>query len=304
MLRNFKLGVKLNLLLAAILITLIVTIGLILSIVLQNYAERAIADKASLLMETMSSVRYYTSTQINPELASRLETEQLFIPQTVPAYSAREVFERLRSNEQYSNFFYKEATLNPTNLRDKADKFETEIINSLKNNPQSQKQGFRSIPGGDIFYIARPLKIEQESCLRCHGVPEDAPSSQIATYGSDNGFGWKFNEIVGAQIVFLPAGEVIKDSRNLRYLVVGTVFALLLPAIALLNVFLKFTITDPIDKISSLSKKLSTGDMEVEFEQKSKDEIGILAASLNRLKISLKMAMEMLGQQSDSSRPD
>ena len=36
------------------------------------------------------------------------------------------------------------------------------------------------------------------------------------------------------------------------------------------------------------------GDMDTEFEQKGNDEIGILAASLNRLKVSLKMAMEML----------
>ncbi|MDJ0899219.1 MAG: HAMP domain-containing protein [Xenococcus sp. MO_188.B8] len=46
--------------------------------------------------------------------------------------------------------------------------------------------------------------------------------------------------------------------------------------------------------MSHLSKKLSTGDLEVEFEQQSNDEIGVLAASLNRLKVSLKMAMEML----------
>ena len=46
--------------------------------------------------------------------------------------------------------------------------------------------------------------------------------------------------------------------------------------------------------MSSLSKNLSTGDFSVEFEHKNNDEIGILARSLNRLKVSLKMAMEMI----------
>ena len=32
----------------------------------------------------------------------------------------------------------------------------------------------------------------------------------------------------------------------------------------------------------------------MEFEQKNNDEIGILAASLNRLKVSMKMAIDML----------
>jgi hypothetical protein len=38
------------------------------------------------------------------------------------------VFERLRQTETYANFSYKDATLNPTNPKDKADDFETALI--------------------------------------------------------------------------------------------------------------------------------------------------------------------------------
>lgn len=38
--------------------------------------------------------------------------------------------------------------------------------------------------------------------------------------------------------------------------------------------------------------------MSGEFTQTSKDEIGILAASLNRMKVSLQMAMDMLNSDS------
>ena len=294
MFKNLKLGIKLNILLATILLLLTVSMGLLLSKVLQDYAEQVVVDRALILMETMDSVRNYTSTQVNPELSERLESEQVFLPQTVPAYSAREVFEHLRTEEKYSQFFYKEATLNPTNVRDKADKFEAEIVNSFRNSEMQQTEGFRNIPGGEIFYIARPLKIEKESCLRCHSIPSAAPASLVASYGSDNGFGWKLNEIVGAQIISVPSSEVINSARQLRYLVMGKVVIFLLVASALLNLFLKFTVTDPLKKMSHFSTKLSMGDMDTEFEQKSNDEIGILAASLNRLKVSLKMAMEML----------
>lgn len=247
-----------------------------------------------MLIETMNSIRNYTNTQITPELSDRLETEEVFLPQTIPAYSAREVFEHLRSREEYSQFFYKEATLNPTNVRDKADQFETEIVNFFRDNPEEQKQGFRSIPGGEIFYIARPLKIEKESCLRCHGDPKAAPASQISSYGSDNGFGWKLNEIVAAQVISVPSSQVFNAARQLRYLVISKFVIFLLVTGILLNLFLRFTITKPLKKMSYSSKQLSMGDMDIEFEQKTNDEIGILAASLNRLKISLKMAMDML----------
>ncbi|HEY9770492.1 MAG TPA: DUF3365 domain-containing protein [Coleofasciculaceae cyanobacterium] len=294
MYKNLKLGTKLNILLAIILIFLTAAVGIVLSLVLQDYAEQVVVDRASLLIESMNSIRNYTSTQINPELSSRLETEEVFLPQTVPAYSAREVFEHLRTDEQYNQFFYKEATLNPTNVRDKADKFETEIVESFQNNSEAQMQGFRSIPGGEIFYIARPLKIEKESCLRCHSDPKVAPASLIASYGSDNGFGWQLNEIVGAQIISVPSSQVLDAARQLRNLVITKVVIFLLLASVLLNLFLKFTITDPLKKMSYASKQLSMGDMDMEFEQKSNDEIGILAASLNRLKVSIKMAMDML----------
>ena len=294
MYKNLKLGLKLNILLAIIVLFLTIVSGVILSRVLQGYAEQVIVDQASILIETMNSIRNYTSTQIYPELSSRLETEEVFLPQTIPAYSAREVFEHLRSDEEYGQFFYKEATLNPTNIRDKADKFETEIVNSFIANPEEQRQGFRSIPGGEIFYIARPLKIEKETCLRCHGDPKDAPASQIASYGSDNGFGWKMNEIVAAQIISVPSSQVFNAARQLRNLVIGKILIFLFLASILLNLFLKLTITDPLKKMSYSSKQLSMGDMDMEFEQKNNDEIGILAASLNRLKVSLKMAMDML----------
>jgi HAMP domain-containing protein len=297
MYKNLKLGLKLNLLLAIILLLLVITMGFILSGVLQNYAEQEIVNRASMLMATMNSIRNYTSTQINPELSARLETEQIFLPQTVPAYSAREVFENLRSQEQYSQFFYKEATLNPTNVRDKADQFEAEIIQSFRNSSIEQQQGFRSIPGGKIFYIAHPLKVEKESCLRCHSIPNLAPASLVASYGSDNGFGWKLNEIVGAQIISVPSSQVINAAKELRNLVISKVLIFLLIASILLNLFLKLTITEPLKKMSDASKQLSLGNMETEFEQKTNDEIGILAASLNRLKVSLKMAMEMLENQ-------
>jgi HAMP domain-containing protein len=46
--------------------------------------------------------------------------------------------------------------------------------------------------------------------------------------------------------------------------------------------------------MAQLSKQVSTGDMKGEFEHPAHDEIGILAASLNRMKVSLEMAMNML----------
>ena len=296
MLKNLKIGIKLNILLLLIFLVVIITSGSILSFILNKNAQRIVSDQALLLIETMGSVRDYTSTKIYPELAYRLETDEQFVRPTIPAYSAREIFENLRSRSQYNDFFYKEATLNPTNPRDKADRFETTIVEQFREQPElKQLTGFRrDIASGDLFYIARPLAVTKETCLRCHSTPDLAPPSQIATYGNENGFGWQMNEIVGSQIISVPADRVFQAAWRLKIIAISITGVFLLLAIILINIFLKLTITDPLTKMATLSKKISTGDMSINFEQNSKDEIGILATSLNRLKVSLQMAMEML----------
>ncbi|MBD0302069.1 MAG: DUF3365 domain-containing protein, partial [Tolypothrix sp. T3-bin4] len=174
MLKNLNLKQQFTVLLVVILALGLSLSGFALSSVLKQNAIHDINSTALILMETMTSVRDYTNTQVQPLLENQLEDE--FLPQSVPAYSAREIFENLRQNPKYRDFFYKEATLNPTNLRDKADNFETTTINTFKNKRDLKElSGFRSMPGGDIFYIARPLTITQESCLKCHTSADIAP---------------------------------------------------------------------------------------------------------------------------------
>lgn len=306
MLKNFNLGTKLNLLLLLIFIAMIVISSLIFSYLLTKSTEKVVTDKALLLMESMLSVREYTSEEIRPELAYRLETEERFLAQTVPAYSARRVFENLRNRtDDYNQFFYKEATLNPTNLRDLADRFEVLLVERFQNQKNLKElEGFRRLPGGKIFFVARPLTVSRESCLRCHGQPEDAPRSQILTYGSDNGYGWQLNEVVGAQIVSVPATQVIRNARRLQFSVIAVLCGLLLIAVLILNFSLNAAVVNPLKRMAQLAKQVSMGNMAVEFKHQANDEIGILAASLNRLKVSLQMAMDMLGQSPGDHKPD
>jgi HAMP domain-containing protein len=296
--QKFKLGTKINVLLLSIFLVVVILSGIALSMIIERNAELIVTQKALLLIETMNSVRNYTSTQINPELSSRLEVEDQFLAQTVPAYSAREVFENFRKKEEYKDFFYKEATLNPTNLRDKADQFEKEIVESFKSNPsQKQTTGFRSTPGGDIFYIARPFAISKESCLRCHSDPKLAPKSQLLTYGDKNGFGWKLNDIVGAQMISVPASQVFNEARRLKLIVIGLIVGIFILVLVLINLLLKFTIINPIKKMSQVAQRVSTGDLSEDFQHSAEDEIGVLASSLHRLKVSLELAMNMLNKE-------
>lgn len=300
LLKNLKIATKLNVLLTVIAVITVFLSGGVLSLILSHNAEGVVTDKALVLMETMSAVRNYTSTRVNPELASRLETDYQFLPQTVPAYSAREVFEYFREQGGYKDFVYKEATLNPTNLRDKADEFEAKIVEKFRNDESlEQVSGFRSFNSGDIFYIARPLEVSKESCLRCHSTPDVAPKSLLTTYGRENGFNWKLHEIVGAQMILVPADAVFESAKKLQVSVTSILIVCLALAIILINFFLRFSVTTPLKKMAQLAQRISTGDLSKEFAHPYNDEMGMLAASLNRMKVSLDIAMSMLNSETE-----
>ena len=200
----------------------------------------------------------------------------------------------------YKDFFYKEAPLNPTNLRDKADEFEAKIVEKFRNDKSlEQVSGFRSFNSGDIFYIARPLEVSKESCLRCHSTPDVAPKSLLTTYGRENGFNWKLHEIVGAQMILVPADAVFESAKKLQVSVTSILIVCLALAIILINFFLRFSVTTPLKKMAQLAQRISTGDLSKEFAHPYNDEMGMLAASLNRMKVSLDIAMSMLNSETE-----
>lgn len=126
-----------------------------------------------------------------------------FHPQSVPAFAATEIFGYLR--EKFPNYFYKEATLNPTNPRDRATDWETDIVNQFRGGTgQTEISASRDTPSGLSLFLARPIKVNNVSCLECHSTADKAPPEMIKLYGTANGFGWKLDDIIGAQIVSVP----------------------------------------------------------------------------------------------------
>ena len=301
-LQNLRLGQKFTLLLFVVFLLGMIASGVALASVLNQSTQAQLTAKALMLMETMNSVREYTSSQVGPELADRLETE--FLPETVPAYSAREVFETLRGNQDYAEFFYKEATLNPTNLRDKADGFEAQLVEQFRQagNDQTQMNGFRSTPAGDLYYIARPIRITKASCLDCHSTPAAAPASMIERYGPDNGFGWSLDEVVGAQMISVPAATVLRSARQSMVMILGIFAIVFALATLLVNLWLKRYVVKPLNRMAMTAEAVSMGDTVAEFTVSSKDEVGKLAEAFNRMRLSLQMAMQRLERYREGRR--
>jgi HAMP domain-containing protein len=260
---------------------------------LQNNAKQEVLRNAGLMMEAALAIRGYTVSQVKPHLEAQLA--ETFLPQTVPAFAATETFNALR--KKYPDFTYKEATLNPTNPRDRALEWEADAVNYFRNASASMNEltGERDTPAGRMVYLARPIQIKDPACLACHSVPSAAPASMIKLYGENNGFGWKHMEIVGAQIVSVPMSLPIKNANEAFMVFMGSLAAIFLATFVVLNVMLSVMIIRPISRMSEAADQVSQGDFNVpEFAKKGTDEISGLGTSFNRMRRSLQKALKLI----------
>jgi protein-histidine pros-kinase len=287
-----KLIWKFNVVLLAIFIVGFALTGTISYTILQQNARDEILDNARVMMEAALSSRSYTNTQIKPLLETQLK--YTFLPQSVPAYAATEQFNDLR--KKYPDYSYKEATLNPTNPRNRATDWEADLVNQFRNDTaKTELIGLRETPTGPALYLARPIQIKDPACIVCHSTVAAAPKTMVELYGPANGFGWKVNDIIGAQIVSVPSTLPIqRANRTFRWfmLMLTLVFAF---TFILLNVMLHTIVIRRVKQLSRLADEVSLGHLEAgEFTSKSKDEIGVLTEALSRMNKSLVQAIKML----------
>ena len=261
------------------------------NLLLQN-AREEVVKSAGLMMEAALSVRKYTVDQVRPQLA-KLPPET-FYPQTVPAFAATEVLGGFK--QDYAEYSYKEATLNPTNPRDRAADWEADIVNQFRqSNSDAEITGERDTPTGRQLYLAKPIRITNPACLQCHTSADVAPPAMVKVYGPANGFGWKLNEIIGDQVVSVPMEVPTRNARRSLQTFMGSLGIVFVLVFVVINLMMSLLIVRPIRELSAAADKVSTGDFrQPEFKDKGKDEISVLSASFNRMRRSLKKAMQMI----------
>lgn len=289
-----RLLAKLNLILFSVFIAGFLPTAWMTRELLRSNARDQAVDKARLMMQTAAAVRGYTIKQVKPLIADRLAEE--FLPQSVPAYSATEVFTALReSNAEYS---YKEATLNPTNPRNRTLEWEADIVEAFRGNPQrTEILGERDTPQGRSLFLGHPIRITDGNCLACHDTAATAPASLVKKYGPSNGFGWKLNEVIGAQLVSVPMAVPLRRADEAFRRVALWLVGGFLVTLAVTNLLLRFAVIRPLRRLSAMADQVSLGNFDApEVVIKGKDEVAQLSASFGRMRISLRRAMSILDE--------
>ena len=279
---RLSLGAKFNLILLAVFVVGAAGSWFALSSVMERHSEQRVAADADILLKAMNAVHDYTSTSVGPKLKRLQAAEDGFLPETVPGFRARTVFDAFRKNAGFGDYLYKEAAPNPTNPdQDLADPFETDLVNRFAVDASVKPvSGFRTVKGTSLFHTAGPVRIKLASCLACHTTPDAAPAAMVKKYGAGNGFGWHLNQTVATQIVYVPATQVLDEGRRLALLVLALFAAVFAVLLILINVLLRRTVLRPLTQLAAATTAVSASSdarFDLGTTGRRGDEVGTLS---------------------------
>ena len=287
-----KLLFKFNLVFLIVFLIGLAATGALTRNLLERNAQDEVLQQARFLFDKALAVRAYTSKQVAPLLETQMK--YAFLPQSVPAFSATEVLAALQKN--HAEYSYKEATLNPTNPRDRAIEWESDVIAEFRKSTDAKEFiGQRDTPAGRSLYVARPLRITNPACLECHSSVEAAPKTMVDRYGPANGFGWQLNEVIGAQVVSVPLAVAQSRAERSFGVFIGSLVGIFVVVGMVLNGLIWGLVVRPVTRLSALADRVSQGELDApEFPAGSRDEIGVLADYFSRMRASIVHAMKML----------
>ena len=289
-----SLAAKFNLVFLAVSVFGFCAAGVVTNAMLAENAREETLQHARLLMQASDAAGKYTSAHVTPLLENRLKFE--FLPEAVPTFAAIEHLNQLL--KAYPNYSYKQATLNPTNPRNRADEFEKPLVERLRAEPQTAELvGQHVAAAGPALYVARPIRIRDAACLACHGKPEDAPGTMRDIYGSERGFGWKLGETVGAHVVSVPMDVPLQRARTLLQTYMLSLLGIFGFLFAALNVMVHLFVTRRIGQLSRVANDVSLGRADAAaIDTRGGDELAGLARAFDRMRTSLNSAMKMLDE--------
>ena len=264
----------------------------VLELVANKLARRQVLENARIMMTAADGIREYTTQHLVPLLP--IEHDGKFVPENVPAFSAQTTFKNIQA--AFAGYFYREPALNPSNLIDRAQDWEADIIRLFRDEPNRQELVLeRDTPIGPTLNLARPITIRDNACLTCHSTPSAAPAALTQTYGTANGFGWKLNETIGAQIVSVPMTVPLKLARALYLTSLIILVGIFVIVVLVMNLLLHYLVIAPVKRVSAMAEAVSLGEEHVEpYVKPGKDEISLLSVAFNRMRESLRRALEML----------
>ena len=240
--------------------------------------------QAALALAFDLAIRSYVAEEIRPVMQERIGPDE-FMPETMStSFVARGIFEKVRRD--FPDYIIKFSSDDPRNPANQAGPEELRAIQYFNDHPETKSwSGEIELDGRShmVHFNARRMK---ESCLRCHGNPEDAPASLIERYGPTAGFHRPVGEVVAIDTVAIPldktrAVAMAGTRRHAICMVAG-----LTVLVVLIALVFRFVVAHRLARMRTHFEQIATHPDAATMrpvEERGNDEISALVRSFNTM---------------------
>jgi two-component system, NtrC family, sensor kinase len=270
-------------------------ISIILYFHFNSIMKSQISQRSRMLLAQSNAIQDYVRTVLRPEMFDSLPENRFILKAMSSSYISREVMSRLNINNDQP-YHYRRVSKKPRNPESTPDGFEANLIARFdKNKNLTTWEDDAMVKNVEYHIVARPV-VFKDSCMHCHGVPEDAPVELLKIYGDKNGFHYTPGEVGGVVVAGFPV-ELIKGpakkvtSQYLSFYLVG-----ILLFAGLISLFFDRLVMKNLQNLTTIFKTQFSGERELQIIDglKEKDEIEGLIEGVGELAICLSDARNEL----------
>jgi len=278
-------------------------------IVLVNHTMRqqALAEaeaKAHILLDRNLATHSYFSQILKPNLfewTAPFRTDEYFDPSWMSStFAIREIDHYFQEFSQTS-YYVKDAAINARSPENEADAYERAFLEELRTKPDlGARSTVRSIKGQPYFVVLRPGEVLEESCLRCHSDPADAPRGLVDYYGQERGLHREgdLGHVVSAISIRVPLAEAYGQANHFS-LQLSAVLLLLLAGLFVAHLYLQRRLVfAPLDTIRAKAHDIATAPEHLgeEIPIPLASDLAGLARTFNIMSINLRHSRDQLEQ--------
>ena len=140
--------------------------------------DKMMDEQARLALEFETTIRD-TLRIPSARNCSRDRDDEFIVEAMSTSYVARQIMEEVRS--EFPNYILKFSSDNPRNPVNQAGPAELEMLEYFRQNPgENRWQGKLKIDGEEYLVHLHAMRIE-DSCLRCHGDPQNSPQIVVGS---------------------------------------------------------------------------------------------------------------------------
>ncbi|MBU0730758.1 MAG: DUF3365 domain-containing protein [Proteobacteria bacterium] len=277
----------------------------IIIILLVNYHMRHQAlieaeSKAMIILNHNLAIHSFYSHELKPKLfefSDPFRPAEYFEPAWMSStYAIRQItklFEPISTEEYY----YKECAINARSPLNEADAFEKAFISELNSKPELTNQtSIRIIDEVPFFVVLRRGESMEQSCLRCHTTPDQAPADLVKYYGPERSFNRELDEVVSAVSIRIPLDRAYANANKITIQLGAILLGVLFLLYFLIIQINKKQIIKPILRIKDKALKIANKETPLGEEIPLPDgkELQEMTTAFNTMSKELRRNMDQL----------